>query len=82
MFTNKMICQIDEYMLYCQSKQLSEKTMESYEQTLHLLERGCGEEMLIEKSDEQNGRKEQPTNKTNGNRKSLGRLKGAKTVAR
>ena len=26
MFTNKMICQIDEYMLYCQSKQLSEKT--------------------------------------------------------
>ena len=29
MFTNKMICQIDEYMLYCQSKQLSEKTMES-----------------------------------------------------
>ena len=48
MFTNKMICQIDEYMLYCQSKQLSEKTMESYEQTLHLLERWCGEEMLIE----------------------------------
>lgn len=39
MFTNKMICQIDEYMLYCQSKQLSEKTMESYEQTLHLFER-------------------------------------------
>ena len=31
MFTNKMIWQIDEYMLYCQSKQLSEKTMESYE---------------------------------------------------
>ena len=48
MFTNKMIWQIDEYMLYCQSKQLSEKTMESYEQTLHLLERWCGEEMLIE----------------------------------
>ena len=48
MFTNKMICQIDEYMLYCQSKQLSEKTMESYEQTLHLFERWCEEEMLIE----------------------------------
>lgn len=48
MFTNKMICQIDEYMLYCQSKQLSEKTIESYEQTLHLFERWCGEEMLIE----------------------------------
>ena len=31
MFTNKMIWQIDEYMLYCQSKRLSEKTMESYE---------------------------------------------------
>ena len=25
MFTNKMIWQIDEYMLYCQSKQLSER---------------------------------------------------------
>ena len=48
MFTNKMIWQIDEYMLYCQSKQLSEKPMESYEQTLHLFERWCGEEMLIE----------------------------------
>ena len=48
MFTNKMIWQIDEYMLYCQSKQLSEKTMERYEQTLHLFERWCGEEMLIE----------------------------------
>ncbi len=32
--------------------------------------------------DEQNRRKEQPTNKANGNQKSLGRLKGAKTVAR
>ena len=48
MFTNKMIWQIDEYMLYCQSKRLSEKTMESYEQTLHLFERWCGDEMLIE----------------------------------
>ena len=34
------------------------------------------------KCDEQNRRKEQPTNKANGNQKSLGRLKGAKTVAR
>ena len=32
--------------------------------------------------DEQNRQKEQPTNKANGNQKSLGRLKGAKTVAR
>ena len=33
-------------------------------------------------SDEQNSWKEQPANKANGNQKSLGRLKGAKTVAR
>jgi hypothetical protein len=32
--------------------------------------------------DEQNSWKEQPTNKANGNRKSLGHLKGAKTIAR
>lgn len=32
--------------------------------------------------DEQNRQKEQPTNKANGNQKSLGHLKGAKTVAR
>ena len=32
--------------------------------------------------DEQNGRKRLPTNKANGNQKSLGHLKGAKTVAR
>lgn len=34
------------------------------------------------KSDEQNSWKEQPVNKANGNQKSLGRLKGAKTIAR
>ena len=34
------------------------------------------------KRDEQNSWKEQPTNKANGNRKSLGHLKGAKTIAR
>ncbi|MBD9251686.1 hypothetical protein EGR95_02170 [bacterium] len=66
MFTNKMIWQIDEYMLYCQSKQLSEKTMESYEQTLHLFERWCGEKMLIEKCDEQNRRKALPANRQMG----------------
>ena len=32
--------------------------------------------------DEQNRRQEQPTNKANGNQKSLGHLKGAKTIAR
>ena len=69
MFTNKMIWQIDEYMLYCQSKQLSEKTMESYEQTLHLFERWCGDEMLIEKRDEQNRQKEQPANRQMGNKR-------------
>lgn len=34
------------------------------------------------KRDEQNRRKEQPTNKANGDQTSLGHLKGAKTVAR
>ena len=37
---------------------------------------------LLKESDEQNSWKEQPTNKANGNRKSLGHLKGAKTIAR
>ena len=35
-----------------------------------------------ERRDEQNRRKEQPANKANGNQKSLGHLKGAKTIAR
>ena len=33
-------------------------------------------------SDEQNRQKAQPTNKANGNQKSLGHLKGAKAIAR
>ena len=37
---------------------------------------------IISIRDEQNRQKEQPTNKANGNRKSLGHLKGAKTIAR
>ena len=32
--------------------------------------------------DEQNRRKEQPANTVNGNQKSFGHLKGAKTIAR
>ena len=32
--------------------------------------------------DEQNRRKEQPANTVNGNQKSFGQLKGAKTIAR
>jgi hypothetical protein len=38
--------------------------------------------MLSPISDEQNSWKEQPTNKANGKQKSLGHLKGAKTIAR
>lgn len=33
-------------------------------------------------SDEQNKQKEQPANTVNGNQKSFGHLKGAKTIAR
>ena len=36
----------------------------------------------VYRCDEQNRQEEQPTNKANGNRKKLGRLKGAKTIAR
>ncbi len=47
-----MICldfdwQIDEFMVYCRSTQLREKSMKSYEQTLRLFERWCMEEMNI-----------------------------------
>lgn len=47
-----MICldfdwQIDEFMVYCRSTQLREKTMKSYEQTLRLFERWCLEQMDI-----------------------------------
>ncbi|MDO4744800.1 MAG: site-specific integrase [Clostridia bacterium] len=38
---------IDEYMVYCRSRQLREKTMSSYEQALRLFERWCKEEMKI-----------------------------------
>lgn len=37
---------------------------------------------IMYESDEQNRQKELPTNKANGNQKSLGHLKGAKTIAR
>ena len=37
--------QIDEYMVYCRSRQLREKTMASYEQTLRLFERRCMDEL-------------------------------------
>ena len=43
--------QIDEFMVYCRSRQLREKTMSSYEQTLRLFERWCRETMGIETVD-------------------------------
>ncbi len=44
-------CQIDEFMVYCQSEQLREKTMLSYEQALRLFQRWCREELRIESVD-------------------------------
>jgi len=38
---------IGEYMIYCRSRQLREKTMWSYEQTLRLFERWCCDELKI-----------------------------------
>ena len=43
--------QIDEFMVYCQSKQLRPKTMQSYEQALRLFARWCCEERNIETVD-------------------------------
>ena len=37
----------DEFMLYCRSTQLREKTMSSYEQTLHLFGRWLSDELKI-----------------------------------
>ena len=36
--------QIDEFLIYCQSKQLRPKTTQSYEQALRLFARWCEEE--------------------------------------
>ena len=43
--------QLDEFMVYCRSRQLREKTMNSNEQTLRLFERWCREQMRIEEVD-------------------------------
>ena len=40
--------QIDEFMIYCRSRQLRQKTLSSYEQTLRLFERWCKEQLKIE----------------------------------
>lgn len=42
---------INEYMIYCHSKQLRKKTMISYEGTLRLFERWCKETMSIDTVD-------------------------------
>ena len=39
--------QINEFMVYCRSTQLREKSMVSYEQTLRLFERWCADELRI-----------------------------------
>ena len=39
---------IDEYMIFCRSRQLREKTMSSYEQALRLFEKWCMEAMNID----------------------------------
>ncbi len=39
--------QTNEFMLYCRTTQLREKSMMAYEQTLRLFERWCGEELQI-----------------------------------
>lgn len=39
--------QINEFMIYCRSTQLRERTMYSYEQTLRLFERWCSDELKI-----------------------------------
>ena len=43
--------QIDEFMLFCRSRQLREKTMLSYEQSLRLFERWCWEQLKLETVD-------------------------------
>ena len=46
--------QTNEFMLYCRSTQLREKTMLSYEQTLRLFEKWCREEQGINSVDKVN----------------------------
>ena len=47
MFNTRMDYQICEYMVCCRSRQLREKTMNSYEQSLRLFERWCREQMPL-----------------------------------
>ena len=51
MFNMRFDYLISEYMVYCRSRQLREKTMNSYEQALRLFERWCYEQMNIDSVD-------------------------------
>lgn len=44
--------QIDEFMIYCRSRELRAKTLESYEHTLRLFERWCNDELDITQVDQ------------------------------
>ena len=44
--------QIDDFMLYCRTRQLRPKTMASYEQTLRLFQRWLKDELKIERVNE------------------------------
>ena len=48
MFNSGIVYWIEEYMVYCHSRQLREKTMNSYEQALRLFECWCVEQQQIE----------------------------------
>ncbi len=48
MFNTSIDYCIGEYMVYCHSRQLRTKTMDSYEQALRLFERWCREQMDID----------------------------------
>lgn len=47
MFSEQLNYLIEEFMVFCHSKQLREKTMNSYEQSLRLFERWCSDEFDI-----------------------------------
>ena len=48
MVGTEMNREIEEYMVYCYSRQLSKKTMANYEQSLRLFEKWCGNAMKID----------------------------------
>ena len=50
MFNTRLDYLICEYMVYCRSRQLRAKTMNSYEQGLRLFERWCQEQMGVDEA--------------------------------